>query len=189
MRDRIVAVVVAAALCVACGPREDASAPVPNAAPVPNPPAAAPPATPGRALPSTAFRVQWQPPPVPSEVRANSTITLPVTFTNAGNVPWPDNATADPKNDGSYAVRVVHWWTPASGPVEPRKDGQRTNLPRPIAPQETITMPLAVQTPAVPGEYRLVIELVQELVHWFADMGAVVLTLPIQVKAPSTQPR
>jgi hypothetical protein len=120
-------------------------------------------------------------------------VPLAVNFTNAGDTPWADAATANPKlKDGSYAVRVTHAWVPQGDVRDARVGAVRTDLPRPMMPGDTMNVPLTLRTPTEPGEYTLVIELVQELVQWFADGGADRLTLPVRVvragQAPGDTP-
>jgi hypothetical protein len=135
-----------------------------------------------KALPVTALRVRWTPPAAPLEIRADGFVSFPVTFTNIGDTVWPDKATAHPqKRDGSFAVRVAHWW--ARGGL-PRQGAVRTDLPHSIAPGESITVVLELHAPAQPGDQQLVVELVQELVQWFRDAGAQSLTIPCRIVAP-----
>jgi hypothetical protein len=126
--------------------------------------------------------VRWGTLAFPPTVDAGTTVPITVSFTNAGDAAWPDKATADPqKKDGSYAVRLTHTWVRADEVRNDHAGAQRTDLPRPLAPGESIDLRVDVRTPAAPGEYRLVIELVQELVRWFADAGAERLTIPVRV--------
>jgi hypothetical protein len=49
-------------------------------------------------------------------------------------------------------------------------EGMRTTLKKPLAPGETAEVTLRLLTPWEPGEYRLRITPVQELVAWFGDV-------------------
>ena len=60
------------------------------------------------------------------------------------------------------------WFDPATGELQ--MEGMRTTLARPLAPGETAQVTLRLLTPWEPGEYRLRITPVQELVAWFADV-------------------
>jgi hypothetical protein len=144
-------------------------------------------------LPPSAFQVRWGTLQFPGTVDADTIVPVTVTFTNAGDTPWPDKATADPqKKDGSYAVRLTHVWVRADETRDVRAGALRTDLPRPVPPGNSIDVPLKIRTPAEPGEYQLQIELVQELVVWFKDRGAEGLMLPVRVvpagKAPADTP-
>jgi hypothetical protein len=51
-------------------------------------------------------------------------------------------------------------------------DGVRTALPEDIKGGESIRVSLAVKAPQEPGEYVLIIDLVQEGVIWFAGANS-----------------
>ena len=135
-------------------------------------------------LPASALKVRWGSLSLPPAVEANSIVQVSVSFTNAGDMPWPDVAAANPRlKDGSYAVRLSYEWIPAGDPHDDRRGAKRRDLPRSMMPGDSIDLPLSLQTPAEAGEYTVVIELVQELVQWFADRGAERLTFPVHVAA------
>jgi hypothetical protein len=60
------------------------------------------------------------------------------------------------------------WLDPDNG--ELHVEGMRTTLKKPLAPGETAEVTLRLLTPWEPGEYRLRITPVQELVAWFGDV-------------------
>ncbi|HEY6041842.1 MAG TPA: hypothetical protein VIX58_06895, partial [Anaerolineae bacterium] len=72
-------------------------------------------------------------------------------------------------------------------------DGARTELPREVAPGESITLDAEVHPPDHPGMYRLEVELVNEGVAWFSERGVTpfsrevqVIFEPLAVDAPAT---
>ena len=140
-------------------------------------------------LPQTALRVRWGTLAFPRTVDADRIVLSTVSFTNEGDAPWPDNAAAHPQlKDGSYAVRLTHAWVRADDADDSRLGAERTDLPRPVMAGDSIDLRVRIRTPAEPGEYRLVIELVQELVQWFADGGADRIMLPVHVVPPGEAP-
>jgi hypothetical protein len=147
-------------------------------------PAAAAAVATAKPLPASALQVRWGTLAFPRTVDADTSVPAAVSITNAGNAPWPDKVTANPQlKDGSYAVRVTHAWVPADATQDGRIGAARTDLLRPVMPGESVDVRLNIRTPVKPGEYRLIIELVQELVQWFADRGAERLTFPVHVAA------
>ena len=79
-------------------------------------------------------------------------------------------------------MRLSSRWFKADSSI-PHSDWYgRSELPHPLPPQGVITLPLAVVAPAEPGDYKLQIDLVQELVAWFGGKGAVPLVIPIVVR-------
>lgn len=127
-----------------------------------------------------AFHVRWSSSAQVLSGRAGQKLPVAVTMTNTGTVLWPDNATAHPRGDGRYAVRLSYTWTAVGTSSNPHS-GTRVNLPHPVAPDASVTLPVEVQVPSTPGDYDLVFELVQEFVAWFADAGAEVLRLRVHV--------
>jgi hypothetical protein len=135
-------------------------------------------------LPASAMQVRWGTLEFPSTVAAGTVVVIEVKFTNAGDVVWPDKVTANPElKDGGYAVRLTHAWIRAEDTQDGRIGAERTDLPRPVRPGDSMALQVRTRTPVTPGEYRLTMELVQELVVWFADMGATRLTVPVHVVA------
>jgi len=96
---------------------------------------------------------------MPSRLDEGSVNTVAVTVTNAGLGAWP--------NTGPSAVYLAyHWWRPNGSALI--WDGRRTSLTRAMPARTSITQPLVVQAPDVPGRYRLQIDLVSNSVGWFA---------------------
>ena len=136
----------------------------------------------GQALPKTALKIRWGSLSIARTVAADTFLPVVVSFTNAGDVPWPNAGAANPTlRDGSYAVRLSYGWVSGADPHDDRRGARRADLPRSVMPGDSIDVPLTLRTPADPGEYTLVIELVQELVQWFADGGADRIMLPVRV--------
>lgn len=179
VRARLIAVTAIAMMAAGCGRREARA--WFDAMPAPPPLASA-----ARPLPGLAVRVRWTPPVVPPEIPADGFLSIPVTFSNTGDVSWPDRMAAHPQRpDGSYAVRLSHMWMRGGDRPNARRSASRTDLPRSVAPGETMTLVLELHAPAQPGDYQLVVELVQELVQWFSDGGADSLTIPCRIVAPA----
>ena len=88
--------------------------------------------------------------------------TLEVRLTNTGTVAWPAT--------GPTPVRLSYHWLNAAGVVVVW-DGQRTVLPRDVAPGDTVTVGLAYAPPLVTGAHTLRIDLVHEGVSWFSGLG------------------
>ena len=174
MPRSIVLLLLAVITAAGCGRRDQPGSDAKQA------PAAA--AAAAKPLPATALKVRWGTLTFPSTVDADTIVPDTVSVANAGDASWPDRATANPQlKDGSYAVRVTHAWVPAADTADGRVGAARTDLSRSLMPGEAIDVPLSIRTPAAPGDYRLTIELVQELVQWFADRGADRITLPVHV--------
>ena len=127
-----------------------------------------------------AYAVRWELPPLPAQVPAGTSLRIPVKVTNLGNDVWPDRAMADAGEPGGWAVRLTYRWLTASekGPHTGRYD-----LRRHVFPGETATIVALPQAPLVPGAYTLELDLLQENVAFFSNMGAPPARVPIEVVA------
>jgi hypothetical protein len=155
-------------------------------APANTPPAAAAEKTPlpVTALPASAFKLEWTTPTIPSPVPAAKEFPVQITVMNTGDKVWPNSGPSDPTG-GVGAVRLSYrWWPAGRESMMNLYNGfdARIELPHPVAPGETITVPVAVKAPSQPGDYKLQFDLVQELVAWFAGQGAPKLILPVTVQ-------
>lgn len=134
-------------------------------------------------LPAGAFRVEWGALPIADTLAPGSSTNVEVTVKNLGTVEWPDRNSVDPKAAGAYAVRMGYRWVPEAKPADPAPyTDNRSELPHPVLPGEQVIVNLAVVAPKTPGRYSLQIDLVQELVTWFAAKGCPRLTKTITVK-------
>jgi hypothetical protein len=164
---------------VAASCRREKSAPDQSNMPVPGNPS--PPSRPVRPLPDQAFHVEWVGHDVPVAMKSGATARVTVTFKNVSTLPWPDPDSSSYEPPVAGAVRLAYRWWPASSPT-PLAWGARADLERLLQPGQTATLGLAVTAPAVPGEYRLQFDLVQELACFFGDKGANQLIVPVRVR-------
>ncbi|HEY4722962.1 MAG TPA: hypothetical protein VII92_14010, partial [Anaerolineae bacterium] len=109
------------------------------------------------------FRAKIQPARSELTVPAREVITETVVVTNTSVRTWPAS--------GTRPVNVsYHWIDPATQHVL-ILDGERTALPRDLAPGEALSLPALVHTPLLTGTYVLQWDLVQEDVTWFSQRG------------------
>lgn len=91
-------------------------------------------------------------------LRAGARHTVAVSLRNDSTVVWPRGAEASP------LILVGTRWRDAAGAEQP---GLHTPLPADLRPASTLTVPVHVAAPEVPGRYSLVVDLVHEHVRWF----------------------
>jgi SAM-dependent methyltransferase len=103
---------------------------------------------------------------------AGRTSPLSVRVRNASPVQWPTSA----------RVRVADHWRAPDGRLVVRDDG-RTVIETAVEPGGECDVELSVLAPVQPGDYQLEIDLLQELIGWFADRGSSTLKLPVTVAA------
>jgi hypothetical protein len=127
------------------------------------------------------FRVGWKiVGPLPGSIPRGGVFSLDVAATNLGDEIWPDrDPGAPPLMARAYCVRLASRWL--SGNQIVRDYGQRVDLSHPVRPGDSVVWRVQVAAPPVAGDYKLQIDLIQELVAWFADKGADNLVLRIRV--------
>ncbi|MGZ7042469.1 MAG: hypothetical protein ACXVH7_11820, partial [Thermoanaerobaculia bacterium] len=115
-----------------------------------------------------AFTVCWKAIEAPRTLHPAERAEFTVTIRNCSDAIWPDPQMGDPATMmGSHAVRLVHRWRHQGGePLQPRWE-RRVDLPWPLLPGRTIELPVRIVAPAVPGDYAIEFDLVQEDVVWF----------------------
>ena len=124
------------------------------------------------AMPAAAFRAELS---VVGDVRRMdpaTPISLTVQVTNASDRRWALSDTCP--------IRLGNHWLDAEGHMLVLDD-QRVSLPSPLEPKGRVALPLSVTAPASPGEYILRLDVVQESVAWFQDVGSSPLDLSITV--------
>ena len=101
----------------------------------------------------------------PASLATSELATLGVMVTNASPVEWRHDIPA-----GRHLC-VANHWRRQDGTMA-MFDDARARLPRTIGPGESFEVQLGVQAPGEPGAYLLEVDLVQELVCWFAEKGS-----------------
>ncbi len=111
------------------------------------------------------YRARYQVPPGPLVVQAGEELEIAVTVTNTGTLTWPAT--------GRQPVHLSHHWETTTAAGQPRLEfeGQRTFLPRDVAPGEGVALAGQARAPVAPGRYRLRWDLVREHVTWFSQRG------------------
>jgi SAM-dependent methyltransferase len=117
---------------------------------------------------------------MPGTVAAGQAFTVDVRVRNASLVGWQQSAV--------YPIRVGnHWMDVKSGAVIINDDG-RTRLPGRVAAGAWVDATIVVTAPDMPDRYRLGVDVVQEAVGWFGDLGAQITVADIDVVAPRPTP-
>ena len=124
------------------------------------------------AMPPNAFRATLS---VVGDVRRvdpSTPIPLTVEVRNASDQMWGMSDTCP--------IRLGNHWLDAEGNMLVLDD-QRVSLPSPLDPGGRVSLPLSVTAPGTPGEYILRLDMVQESVAWFQDLGSSPCDLSITV--------
>jgi len=110
-------------------------------------------------------------------IQPRQRLTVKVIVCNKSNIIWALSV--------GNPLRLGNHWLNLDGSIVQLDDG-RTDLPRPISPDEEVALPLTVTAPASPGRYLLEIDLVEEHIAWFGQRGVVPLRLPVTNRLPRT---
>jgi len=111
----------------------------------------------------------------PTEAFVGERLPLSVTVTNTGSAVW---LAAAPGDRG--AVRLGWRWR--LGAVDVAQG--RALVPHDVAPGKSVQLAADIVAPDPPGEYVLELDLVSELVTWFASQGNAPATLEMIVVRP-----
>jgi phosphoglycerol transferase MdoB-like AlkP superfamily enzyme len=99
---------------------------------------------------------------VPSRMWATRLQDVEVTVRNVGTETWRPE----------LADHLSYRWHGDDGAVVVA-DGERSHLPGPVAPGESVTVQMRVRGPEQPGRYRFEVQMVREHVRWYgAPQGA-----------------
>lgn len=112
----------------------------------------------------------------PQVLRPGELVSVKIEVTNTSDSVW----SAEGGDEGEYRVTASSRWL--GGRQVMAGDAARASLPRDVRPGETEQVWVPVAAPSGPGQYTLVLSLVQERVAWFCDNGGGEARLPILVK-------
>jgi len=108
--------------------------------------------------------------------RPGTAVSFPVRLENVGRSPWP-HAPAPRSGTVSLGGHLLD----RAGRVVAR-DFLRLPLPRTVAPGEAVEVPCSFSAPLEPGDYRIELDLVMEMVCWFEERGTQPLGVPLVVE-------
>jgi GT2 family glycosyltransferase len=115
---------------------------------------------------------------VPRVFEAGKAEPATVEITNLSAYTWE----AMRKDSGRRGiVRLSYHWYDEAGKVV-QWDGERTNLPHDLGPQDSVTVDMLVLAPFDPGTYTLEITLVREGIAWSDERGSAGARVSVQVE-------
>jgi len=128
-------------------------------------------AAPGR----LAARLELQAPGTKERARAGERLTVRVRAENTGNTLWLHEA----RTGGGHVRLGAQLWRGDSELID--RDYHRVVLPADVPPGGRCELLAELPVPAVPGSYRLVLDLVAEGRAWFGSKGSPTLALQLVV--------
>jgi SAM-dependent methyltransferase len=111
-------------------------------------------------------------------MRAGTEKRITVRVHNRSDTTWRSVGTPD----GKLWIQVANQWYRPDGTVVRQDDG-RARLPVDLRPGESAKVRLTVTPPDEPGDYLLVLDVVQEAVCWFGERGSPTTDVPVEVTA------
>ena len=127
-----------------------------------------------KAMPEKACRARIQAIDPPRTLPPARTVNLEVRITNTSRRDW--------KRNDRQRLNLGNHWLSSQGKVLIRDDG-RSPLPQPLRCSEKATVILPVTAPEKEGVYQCELDLVQEMVCWFADKGSPTCRFTVRVEA------
>lgn len=127
-------------------------------------------------LPAASCRARITVREAPSSLVAGTAGVIRMAVTNAGTGDWPVGR----------SVRLANHWL-RDGVVAVGDDG-RADLPHTVRPGESVDVDLRIAAPEQPGRYELELDVVQEFVAWWAELGSPTIRVPLDVLADSSTP-
>lgn len=123
-------------------------------------------------IPLTAFSEDIESVVKSLELKPAETTLVPITLRNTGPTLW---STA-----GRAPITISYKWFDHGKIMQ--IEGERTSLPVPLKPGDSVSVRVKVVAPASTGDLVLKISLVQEGVAWFMTAGGKALELPVAVR-------
>lgn len=108
---------------------------------------------------------------VPTEATRDSTLQFVVRVKNASTRTWPKNG----------QVKVGLYWLDEGNKRVESLEG-RGVMPKDVDPGTSAVVRARVRTPQQPGQYRLVVDLVEEHVLWFSAKGSKPLRVNVRIR-------
>lgn len=128
-------------------------------------------------LPPSGFSAQLSLVHGSAVLKAGQREPIYVRMKNTGDSTWPALGQAN----SAFAVKLGNHWFNEQGTMVVQDDA-RASLLFDLPPGQELELPLTVTAPKEPGRYTLEIDMVQELVAWFASSGSKTLRLEVTVE-------
>ena len=128
------------------------------------------------ALPDAAFRARIEPQISSLVAEASSRIKVVARVRNLSSVTWPSF-----RQIPNSPIGLGNHWLNENGDMI-RLDDSRAMLDEDLNPGDDTELTLTVEAPAEPGNYILELDMVQELVAWFANKGSKIARVKAQVR-------
>ncbi len=131
----------------------------------------------GTPLADTAFKAEITGVDPVTKLKASQKATYKIVVKNISTETWP----AKGMSDGKYQINLGNHWLDKKGVII-INDQVRMPIPYDVKPGKSVQYSIEVAAPPVPGEYKLVFDMVQETVSWFEGKGSTILSYDVIVE-------
>jgi len=128
-------------------------------------------------LPENGHRAQLVITSPVQPLRPGAKASVDVTVTNISGMDWPA---------GCWLSAGNHWRSTDDGAVAIQDDG-RVAIHEGLAAGRSTALRLEITAPQNPGSYALSVDLVEEQVSWFADLGSAPTAVDVVVRPPDSR--
>ena len=167
---RMIRLILAAVVCTlflyGCKGSKTAAPHTTNSSPVPVSSKAAAP------LPDAGFRAEITLAEPPAKLRVGQLQVINIKVKNTSSVVWwQRGGETNDRNDNKFYIAAGSRWLDKDGKPTSEPEGHN-GIPKDLKPGEEVEMSLQITAPKSPGEWTLVLDMVQEGVAWFGEKGS-----------------
>lgn len=128
----------------------------------------------GIIMPDSSFRAQITALDDVLTIKSGSEANVTVKIKNLSETIWPHL-------NGELPIRLGNHWLNEDGVLVKNDDG-RASLPTDLKPGEEVQLLLTINAPIKPGQYILLLDMVQEQVAWFNSKGSKTTKILVKVE-------
>jgi hypothetical protein len=129
------------------------------------------------------YRARLEPLNVPISIPKGTGVLMRFRATNTSPQPWRFRSDA---NRGVHLGAKVHMFEPSIKKEFELRGGLRDLT---VAPGESINLEIEIPPTLEPGRYKFLVDLVDESVKWFTDMGSEPITFELRLEDSGTPGR
>jgi len=123
-------------------------------------------------LPKNGFKAVISFPDPPARLRAGEITNINFKVKNASDVVWwQRGGETNDRADNKFYIAAGSHWMDKEGNYTTEPEGHN-GIPKDLRPAEETEMTLQITAPKTPGDWTLELDMVQEGVAWFREMGS-----------------
>lgn len=132
-------------------------------------------------LPKNGFKAEISFPDPPAKLRAGEITNINFKVKNASDVVWwQRGGETNDRADNKFYIAAGSHWMDKDGKYTTEPEGHN-GIPKDLRPGEETEMTLQITAPKTPGDWTLELDMVQEGVAWFREMGSSTTKIKVTV--------